>query len=89
MSKRYREAVFHSSVLIPWWVVDDKEEKVEKALAWLEHDRKGYYFNEPDEVCHRDNLLQKMVVKSVIKKSSEDAGKTKIVGIRCYWWEDC
>ena len=91
-NKKYKEATFHSSLLIPWFVVDgidDEMKRVNESLEWLEKDRKHHFFAEPDEVCHRDNIFQKMTVKAVIRQSSGKDGKSKIIGIRCSWWEDC
>ena len=92
MSKKYKEATFHSSVLIPWFVVDGKEDPIEEAMQWIEKSQRNHYFSEPDEVCHKDNLNQKMVVKAIIRVSINKDGskpaKTKIAGIRVYWWED-
>jgi len=95
MGKKYKEATFHSSVLIPWFVVAEKKEeidRIEAAIDWINTRQKEHYFSEPDEVCHKDNLFQKMTVKAIIKVSVNKDGskpaKTKIVGIRVYWWED-
>ena len=87
MSKKYKEATFHSSMLIPWYVVDGKEDKIESSLQWMETGRAGHFFQPPDEVCHRDNLDQKMIVKTILRTDPVE-GKTKIIGIRVYWWED-
>ena len=93
MSKKYKEATFHSSVLIPWFVVDGKEDPVEEAIQWINKSQRHHYFSEPDEVCHKDNIEQKMTVKTIIRMTMDNdkskVGKTKIVGIRVYWWEEC
>lgn len=56
-------------------------------------------FKEGDVVCHRDNLLQKMYVKGIVKKVKEIwkgeynvDGSRRLVrielmcGIDCHWW---
>jgi len=55
-----------------------------------------YKFKEGDEVFHKDNLTEKLIVRRILKESKEILkwnGKEqvkesviKMIGIECHWW---
>jgi hypothetical protein len=59
-----------------------------------------YHFKEGEEVCHKDNLTEKLIVSRVLKESIEinkgfDSEKNepikkvvvRMIGIECHWWK--
>jgi len=40
------------------------------------------------EVAHRDNIIQKMYVEDIIKRSAANGQMTLVVGVKCHWWQE-
>lgn len=56
--------------------------------------KQKYKYKEGQEVCHIDNISQKMYIERLVKSSrmiehdNEQKQINFINGIRCHWWED-
>lgn len=40
------------------------------------------------EVAHRDNIIQKMFVEDIVKRSAANGQMTLVVGVKCHWWQE-
>jgi hypothetical protein len=58
--------------------------------------KKKYMFREGEEVLHKENTSQKLIVERInlkifevpsLEDPSKKEKKTKILGIKCHWWE--
>ena len=96
MAKIFRKERFHSKELIPFNKGQEGLEDIEKVLIWIDVHQEIHRFKEGDEVCHSDNLAQKMFVATILKKTIEiplngdpkvKVKKTKMIGIECHWFE--
>jgi hypothetical protein len=88
--KRIQRHRFHSSLLVPWRVIEEskgKEDPLEHILLWIDVHQSSHYFHSGDEAAHKDNLGQKVYVDKIIRSASIEGQKTKIVGIECHWFE--
>lgn len=95
--KVLREYNFHSRDLLPW---ETAVKKIDEAIKYFENGNGKVHFIPGDEVAHKDNLEQKMIVKEIIRKVVKvktdvldednkpvEVTKKLVQGIRCYWFE--
>lgn len=82
---------FHSSLLIPWRVIEESKSKadpLEHVLLWIDCHQPSHYFKEGDEAAHKDNLAQKIYVDKIIRVAQKEGDrKQRILGIDCHWFE--
>lgn len=94
--KRFRAHRFHTTLLIPMSVVEKSfaletpEERLESILLWIDCHQSTHYFREADQVFHKENLNQPMIVDRVLRKVYKANGeqKTKVLGVDVHWWEE-
>lgn len=93
MTKEFKTHKFHSRELIPYEKGQEGIEDLEKVLLWIDAYSEDHRFKEGDEVCHKENLEQKMIVNKILKKTIEipingtKEKKTKMIGIECHWFQ--
>lgn len=74
---------FHSTELLP---AEYATKTVQDIENFSENIRPSYRFTEGEEVVHRHNLKNKMIVAEIVRKGNKE--KARLDGIRCHWWSD-
>ena len=89
MSKRLRVQKFFSKEIVPKTIADNGQESMEE-FEVSENGRAIFMFKEGDEVVHKYNPDQRMVVQEVRQKKTIIRGEERIRldGIICHWWEE-
>jgi hypothetical protein len=81
---------FHSSLLVPWRVIEESKgskDPLEHILLWIDVHQSSHYFHPGDEAAHKDNLDQKIYVDKIIRTTAKENEKARIIGIDCHWFE--
>jgi len=88
MAKKLITYKFYSKVLLPKDIADKGTEAIEKFENEIPG-REGWKFKEGDEVVHKYNLEQKMIVQEIRQKKTVIRGQERIRldGIICHYWE--
>lgn len=88
--KRLRTEKFFSRELLPKSI----SEQGEAAIIKFEEEERGrgstFKFRQGDEVVHKFNIAQEMVVKAIAYKKVifQGAPKNRLDGIICHFWEE-
>jgi uncharacterized protein YodC (DUF2158 family) len=40
------------------------------------------------EVAHKGNIIQKMYVEDIIKRSKAGGQMVLVIGVKCHWWQE-
>lgn len=80
---------FFSKEIIPKSIADEGADKIEE-FEDSEMGRNIFRFKEGDEVVHKYNLEQKMIVQEIRQKKTIIRGQERIRldGIVCHWWSE-